>query len=440
MQEADLNTVLIPNVLDYPNKFDTYLGGWSTALDPDDYSIFHSSEIPSKATPSGEQLPRLEERHGGQAASGWSLRARPGQAQGDLRAVPGSHPRRAPVLLPWADLAHTGLSKRVGTQNEALDLTSVGINYYNTTPGRSLRSKRSDHAVPSSRTQAVAPVATACVVPSPVDANRRPSEPDAETSGASMATYVLRRLIQAIPILVGISVVSFLIVNLAPGDPIGPVPVRPVSAADDPEPDPAVRPRQAHCPSSSSAGSPPSGSSPSSPRPGATRSSTGGRSSRRSSRRSRPPSLLMGTSLVVTMIVVDPARRPRRGQAVQLGGQDHHDPRDHRLRAAVVRARHPAAVHLLDQAQLVPVVPGRLSRSAKKRTTRRLPVAPRAAGVEPGHPAGRRLEPLHALVDARGAPAGLHPHGQGQGPRGIAGRCSSTPCATRSSRSSRCWA
>jgi peptide/nickel transport system permease protein len=34
-----------------------------------------------------------------------------------------------------------------------------------------------------------------------------------------MATYVLRRLIQAIPILVGISVISFLIINLAPGDP-----------------------------------------------------------------------------------------------------------------------------------------------------------------------------------------------------------------------------
>ncbi|HUP55220.1 MAG TPA: ABC transporter permease [Methylomirabilota bacterium] len=34
-----------------------------------------------------------------------------------------------------------------------------------------------------------------------------------------MATYVLRRLIQAIPILIGISVISFLIINLAPGDP-----------------------------------------------------------------------------------------------------------------------------------------------------------------------------------------------------------------------------
>ena len=35
-----------------------------------------------------------------------------------------------------------------------------------------------------------------------------------------MATYVLRRLIQAIPILIGISVISFAIIHLAPGDPV----------------------------------------------------------------------------------------------------------------------------------------------------------------------------------------------------------------------------
>ena len=55
--EGDLNTVLIPKVLDYPNNFDTYLGGWSTALDPDDYSIFHSSEIPTKENPSANNFP-----------------------------------------------------------------------------------------------------------------------------------------------------------------------------------------------------------------------------------------------------------------------------------------------------------------------------------------------------------------------------------------------
>jgi peptide/nickel transport system permease protein len=35
-----------------------------------------------------------------------------------------------------------------------------------------------------------------------------------------MATYILRRLIQAIPILIGISIISFLIVNLTPGSPV----------------------------------------------------------------------------------------------------------------------------------------------------------------------------------------------------------------------------
>ena len=34
-----------------------------------------------------------------------------------------------------------------------------------------------------------------------------------------MATYVLRRIIQAIPILIGIAIVAFFIVHLAPGHP-----------------------------------------------------------------------------------------------------------------------------------------------------------------------------------------------------------------------------
>ena len=35
-----------------------------------------------------------------------------------------------------------------------------------------------------------------------------------------MTRYVIRRLIQSIPILIGISVIAFLIVNLAPGSPV----------------------------------------------------------------------------------------------------------------------------------------------------------------------------------------------------------------------------
>ena len=35
MRPSYFSTVLLP-LLSYPNKFETYLGGWSTALDPDD--------------------------------------------------------------------------------------------------------------------------------------------------------------------------------------------------------------------------------------------------------------------------------------------------------------------------------------------------------------------------------------------------------------------
>src|SRR6476659_6789327 len=34
-----------------------------------------------------------------------------------------------------------------------------------------------------------------------------------------MATYILRRLVEAVPVLIGISIISFVIVRLAPGDP-----------------------------------------------------------------------------------------------------------------------------------------------------------------------------------------------------------------------------
>jgi ABC-type transport system substrate-binding protein len=132
VQEGDLNTVLIPKVLDFPNSFETYLGGWSTSLDPDDYSIFHSSEIPTKDVPSANNFP------------GWkSQKADDLLKQG--REELDKEKRKQiyfefqtlihdelPYYFLWADLAHTGLSKRVTSQNEPLDMTTTAINYYNT--------------------------------------------------------------------------------------------------------------------------------------------------------------------------------------------------------------------------------------------------------------------------------------------------------------------
>jgi ABC-type transport system substrate-binding protein len=132
IQEGDLNTILHPQVLDYPNNFDTYLGGWSTALDPDDYSIFHSSQQPTAENPQRSDFP------------GW-VNARADELLANGRTELDQAKRKAiywefgalihdelPYYFLWADKAHTGLSKRVSSQNEPFDLASVGINYYNT--------------------------------------------------------------------------------------------------------------------------------------------------------------------------------------------------------------------------------------------------------------------------------------------------------------------
>ena len=131
VQEADLNTVLIPKVLDYPNDFETYLGGWSTALDPDDYSIFHSSEIPSKEVPSANNFPGWKNAKADELLENGRTELDQEKRKAIYKEFQDLIHDELPYMFLWADLAHTGISKRVATQNEPLDLTSVGINYYN---------------------------------------------------------------------------------------------------------------------------------------------------------------------------------------------------------------------------------------------------------------------------------------------------------------------
>lgn len=129
--EGDLNTVLIPKVLDFPNDFDTYLGGWSTALDPDDYSIFHSSEIPSKETPAANNFPGWKNAKADELLEAGRTELDQEKRKAIYAEFQNLIHDELPYYFTWADLAHTGLSKRIATQNEALDLTSVAINYYN---------------------------------------------------------------------------------------------------------------------------------------------------------------------------------------------------------------------------------------------------------------------------------------------------------------------
>jgi ABC-type transport system substrate-binding protein len=131
VQEGDLNTVLIPKVLDFPNDFDTYLGGWSTALDPDDYSIFHSSEIPSKETPSANNFPGWKSAEADKLLEDGRTELDPAKRKDIYFKFQDLIHGEAPYYFLWADKAHTGISKKVSSQNEPFDLTSVGINYYN---------------------------------------------------------------------------------------------------------------------------------------------------------------------------------------------------------------------------------------------------------------------------------------------------------------------
>ena len=132
VQEGDLNTVLIPKVLDYPNDFETYLGGWSTSLDPDDYSIFHSSEIPSKEMISANNFPGWKNDKADELLENGRTELDQEKRKAIYKEFQDLIHDELPYMFLWADLAHTGLSKRIATQKDPLDLTSVAINYYQT--------------------------------------------------------------------------------------------------------------------------------------------------------------------------------------------------------------------------------------------------------------------------------------------------------------------
>ncbi|MBA2299401.1 MAG: hypothetical protein H0W22_01365, partial [Chloroflexi bacterium] len=132
VQEGDLNTVLIPKVLDYPNDFETYLGGWSTSFDPDDYSIFHSSEIPSKEAISANNFPGWKNDKADELLENGRTELDQEKRKAIYKEFQDLIHDELPYMFLWADLAHTGLSKRIATQKDPLDLASVAINYYQT--------------------------------------------------------------------------------------------------------------------------------------------------------------------------------------------------------------------------------------------------------------------------------------------------------------------
>ncbi|MEJ7695447.1 MAG: ABC transporter substrate-binding protein [Candidatus Limnocylindrales bacterium] len=133
VQEGDLNTVLIPKVLDYPERFRHVPGRLEHVVRSG--RLLH---LPQLGDPDQGQRPRPTTSLAGRMPRRTSSLSRVGQRPTRPSARRSTSSSRtliheeAPYYFLWADLAHTGLSKRVATQNEPLDLTSVGINYWNT--------------------------------------------------------------------------------------------------------------------------------------------------------------------------------------------------------------------------------------------------------------------------------------------------------------------
>lgn len=130
VREVDFETVLL-SILRYPNNFDLYLGGWRTSVDPDDYAVFHSSQITTKAVPDASNFVG----YGDPAVDTLLLQG---------RQTTGSVQRKAiydqlqvaihddlPYYFLWSDSIHRGYSTRISAQPpETIDLTSP-LDYWN---------------------------------------------------------------------------------------------------------------------------------------------------------------------------------------------------------------------------------------------------------------------------------------------------------------------
>jgi ABC-type transport system substrate-binding protein len=132
INEADLTTVLVPKVLDYPNEFDTYLGGWSTSLDPDDYSIFHSSQITTKENPEANDFPGWVSAAGDKLLADQRQELDQAKRKDLLFQWQVLVHNEGPYMFLWADTARTGFSARVKSQVGDIQYDTVAVNYSDT--------------------------------------------------------------------------------------------------------------------------------------------------------------------------------------------------------------------------------------------------------------------------------------------------------------------
>jgi ABC-type transport system substrate-binding protein len=132
---ADFSTVLLP-LLSYPNNFDTYLGGWSTALDPDDSSIFGCDQVVTKDNPDANNFVGWCN----QQADALLTQGKQTTDQAQRKTIYSQFQtivhNDIPYYFLWADAGHAAMSKSItaGTNtvvtDGTIDLTSP-LYYWN---------------------------------------------------------------------------------------------------------------------------------------------------------------------------------------------------------------------------------------------------------------------------------------------------------------------
>jgi ABC-type transport system substrate-binding protein len=129
VKESDFATVLLP-LLSYPNNFVTYLGGWGTSIDPDDYSIFHSSKCTTKENPDDNNFVCWNNPEGDKLLEDGRQeldQAKRKEIYGKFQVLVHND---LPYYFLWGDLAHRGYTKSVSSSTGTINLTSP-LDYWN---------------------------------------------------------------------------------------------------------------------------------------------------------------------------------------------------------------------------------------------------------------------------------------------------------------------
>jgi ABC-type transport system substrate-binding protein len=129
VKEGDFATVLLP-LLSYPNDFDTYLGGWSTSIDPDDFSIFHSSHCVTKESPDDNNFVCWKNPEADQLLSEGRQELDQAKRKDIYAKFQVIAHNDLPYYFLWSDVANAGLTKTVSSTTSGIDLASP-LYYWN---------------------------------------------------------------------------------------------------------------------------------------------------------------------------------------------------------------------------------------------------------------------------------------------------------------------